>query len=305
MTGAFTWNITDTVVTFTPAAPLTFGVEYWIDVSTDALAAGQAGGLRDAYESTFTVVPLPAVQSTTILPDAEGVNPETELRVRFTAPVSDTTVLNSVTVEGVLTTTQVISYTYSDLYELTGGDWESFQGTIPPGYSTHLMVNWYKEPNTTYTVTIGADVADPYGNTLGEPYTMHFTTGDYAPVVRIDLDRFTHYSAYTTTLVGVDYRNVDTVDARLYRLPLEGLYLLGGSQQWSVWDTYEVPNPDENLIWDKSFPATGEPNVINKLGIKLVDAEGTPLPAGHLPLGGAGSHRHSAGRPAAATRRPC
>ena len=51
---------------------------------------------------------------------------------------------------------------------------------------------------------------------------MHFTTGDYAPVVRIDLDRFTHYSAYTTTLVGVDYRNVDTVDARLYRLPLEG-----------------------------------------------------------------------------------
>jgi hypothetical protein len=280
VTGSFTWNITDTVVTFTPAAPLEFGVQYWIDVSKDALAAGQAGGLRDAYESSFTVVPLPAVQSTTILPAAEGVNPETELRVRFTAPVSDTQLLNSVTVAGILTTTQVISYTYSDIYELTGGNWESFQGTIPPGYSTHLMVNWYKEPNTTYTVTIGADVADPYGNTLGEPYVLHFTTGDYAPVVRIDLDRFTHYSAYTTTIVGVDYRNVDTVDARLYHLPLEGLFLLGGSQQWSVWDTYEVPDPDENLIWAKSFPATGDPNVINKLGIKLVDDEGTPLSPG-------------------------
>ena len=31
--------------------------------------------------------------------------------------------------------------------------------TQPPfGYATHLMLNWYKQPNTTYTVTIGSNV---------------------------------------------------------------------------------------------------------------------------------------------------
>ena len=47
-----------------------------------------------------------------------------------------------------------------------------------------------------------------------------------------------------------------------------------------MWDTYELPNRDENLIWEKSVPAEGEPNVVNLQGFKLVDAEGNPLPPG-------------------------
>ena len=110
---------------------------------------------------------------------------------------------DAITIETVLTSTQVVSYTYTDLYDLTNGAMDQVQTQPPFGYSTHLMLNWYKQPNTTYTVTIGSNVADAYGNTLPEDYILSFTTGDYPPLLQIDLDRFTHYTAYTNTVVGV------------------------------------------------------------------------------------------------------
>ena len=43
----------------------------------------------------------------------------------------------------------------------------------------HVNLNpWALEPNTTYTVTIGADVADRFGQTLGESVTIEYSTGD-------------------------------------------------------------------------------------------------------------------------------
>ncbi|MCB0059576.1 MAG: Ig-like domain-containing protein, partial [Caldilineaceae bacterium] len=163
--GFFAWNDAGTVMTFTAASPLPFGDPFAIDVADTAQAASQQGTLREAWSSTFTVSPLPAIDQTSILPDAQGVNPENELRVRFTAPVSETMLFDAITIETVVTNTQVVSYTYTDLYDLTNGAMDQVQTQPPFGYATHLMLNWYKQPNTTYTVTIGSNVADPYGNT--------------------------------------------------------------------------------------------------------------------------------------------
>ena len=45
--------------------------------------------------------------------------------------------------------------------------------------STSISLNpWAFEPNTTYTFTIGTDVEDRFGQTLGEPATAEYTTGD-------------------------------------------------------------------------------------------------------------------------------
>ena len=278
--GKFTWNPLNTTVVFTPTAPLTFGAEYSIQVTDSALAQSKQGHLDPAYSSSFTVVPLPAVADSTILNGAEGVNPENELRIRFTAPVSENLLLANITIAPLVSGTQVVSYTYTDYYEATGGQPEMIQQGPPFGYNTNLTLNWYKQPNTPYTVTIGGAVADPYGNTLGDDYVLRFTTGDYSPLLQIDLDRFTHYSAYTTTVVGVKYRNVDTVNAELFSLPLNDLYLLGGENQWEVWDKYEPPNQAENRIWSRSYETEGEPNVINIQGIKLTDSDNNPLPPG-------------------------
>lgn len=278
--GTASWGITGTTLIFTPTVPLDYGTEYLVQVADTAQPASQQGSLREPYESSFTVVPLPAVTGSTIENGAEGVNPETELRIRFSAPVSEATVLNNIQITPLVTTTNVVSYTYSDYYENTNQNQTSIAGDIPFGYGTHLTLNWYREPETTYTVTIGTGVTDQFGNTMAEPYDLVFTTGNYPPMIQIDLDHFTHYSAYTTTVVGVKYRNLDVVDAELFRLPLSELYLLGGQSQWSVWNTYQVPDRGGNLVWSKSVPVEGEPNVINTMGFKLVDGDGNPLSPG-------------------------
>ncbi|MBE2237947.1 MAG: Ig-like domain-containing protein, partial [Caldilineaceae bacterium] len=283
--GAFTWDETSTVMTFTPAARLDYGEVYAIDIAKTAQPASQQGVLREAWYSTFTVAPLPAVKSTSILPDAQGVNPEQELRVAFTAPVSETMLFDAIRIETALTNTQVVSYTYTDLYELTNGAMDQVQTQPPFGYGTHLMLNWYKQPNTTYTVTIGSNVSDFYGNTLSEPYVLSFTTGDFSPIVQIDLDRFTHYSAFTTTIVGVRYRNVDAIDAKLYRLPLVDLFQLAGENSWSVWDNYVVPDQAQNLLWERSYTPEGGDNVIERLGIKLTTVQSSGGPEAALPPG--------------------
>ena len=281
--GAFTWNDADTVLTFTPENPLPFGDVFGIEVAETALAKAGTGGLRAPWNSTFTVVPLPAIRSSSILPGARGVNPESELRISFTAPVSDTLLFDAIRIEGLLTTTQVISYTYTDLYDLTDGFAQQVEGSPRAGYNTHLLINWYKQPNTTYTVTIDSRVADAYGNTLPEDYVLSFTTGDFSPLVQLELDRFTHYSAFTTTVVGVRYRNVERIDARLYRLPLEGLFQLAGENQWMVWDNYVVPDQARNLIWERTYTPEGGDNVIARMGVKLTASRGgaeEPLPPG-------------------------
>jgi alpha-2-macroglobulin len=40
---------------------------------------------------------------------------------------------------------------------------------------------WAFEPNTDYTLTLGADLRDKYGQTLGKPVTVAYKTGDVAP----------------------------------------------------------------------------------------------------------------------------
>ncbi len=283
--GSFGWDATQTVLTFTPDERLPFGNLFAVEIAATALAQSQAGGLREGWSSEFTVVPTAAVQSTSILPDARGVSPENELRIAFTAPVSETLLYAALRIEGLLTTTQVISYTYTDLYELTGGFEQQADLSPPPGYNTHLMLNWYKQPNTTYTVTVDSRVADAYGNLLPEDFVMHFTTGDFPPLVQIDLDRFTHYSAITPTIVGVRYRNLDSIDAKLYRLPLNDLFQLAGENQWSIWDTYVVPDQPQNLIWERSYTPEGGDNVIAKMGIKLTAAQPGGGPEEPLPPG--------------------
>jgi uncharacterized protein YfaS (alpha-2-macroglobulin family) len=51
-------------------------------------------------------------------------------------------------------------------------------------YDTETLVSlnpWALEPATTYKVTIGANLKDRYGQTLGKPLTLTYATGDVAP----------------------------------------------------------------------------------------------------------------------------
>ncbi|MCE7984839.1 MAG: hypothetical protein DYG89_27010 [Caldilinea sp. CFX5] len=260
VTGAFGWDQAHTTLTFTPTASLTFGVTYRLTIGEGAQPASQQGNLRIPYEQSFAVVPLPAVDTTAPANGATNVAPEMSVTIHFNTVMSGTTVLPNITVTPLLTTTQVYSY-YRD-------------------YDNTAELSWFKEAQTTYTVTVGADVADPYGNTLGQPYTFTFTTGDHSPFVRLGIERFTHFSAYTETLISTLYRNVSQVDARLYKLPLDEIFKLTGENQWEVWRNYSVPDPEANLIWARSYEPIVGANVTARQVLTLTDD------AGNLPTPG-------------------
>ncbi|MCC6453744.1 MAG: Ig-like domain-containing protein [Caldilineaceae bacterium] len=249
--GEIGWQQNFTTLTFTPTQPLEFGAMYLIEVDESAQPASREGTLRSSYSRSFTVVPLPAVETVSPVQDAQEVSPDTSVVIRFNAPVSPTLVTQNIEVSPMLTTTQVYSY-YSE-------------------YLNELQISWFKEPNTRYTVTVGSEIADEYGNTLGEDYHLSFTTGDYPPFVRLEADRFTHFTAYSDTRISVLYRNVDALQVDLYRLPESELFALTGSNQWEIWQNYHVPNPDATRIWSRSYEVVEDRNVSIRQVVTLTD----------------------------------
>jgi uncharacterized protein YfaS (alpha-2-macroglobulin family) len=130
---------------------------------------------------------------------------------------------------------------------------------------------WALEPNTTYTVTIGADLEDRFGQTLGEPVTVSYTPGNltadlWAPsglnifpasqnlqlnLSAVNLPDRAYKAAYTvvqpTDLVGTD-----TAYPRRDRPSL-------------------LPDP---ATWP-SFPVTATPNEITDITVPLREQLGS------------------------------
>jgi len=258
--GESAWDEAQTTLTFTPTQQLAFGGNYTLRVDASAQPASQQGNLREPYENSFTVVPLPAVDMVAPSSGATTADPEMSVTIRFNTPMSRTQVLPYISITPTLTTTQVYSY-YRE-------------------YDNTAELSWFKDAQTTYTVTVGAEAMDLYGNTLGEPYRFSFTTGDYSAFARLDVERFTHFSAYTETRVSTIYRNIDALEARLYQLPLKELFRLSGENQYEIWRNYTVPDPESNLIWERTYaPRTGL-NVAAQQVISLTNANDELLAPG-------------------------
>ena len=258
--GSTAWDEANTTLTFTPTQQLAFGASYTLRIADSAQPASQQGNLREAYANSFTVVPLPAVEIVAPENGATNIDPDMSVTIRFNTPMSYTQVLPYISVTPTLTTTYVYSY-YRD-------------------YDNTAELSWFKQAQTTYTVTVGAEAADLYGNTLGEPYSFSFTTGDYSTFVRLGVERFTHFSAYTETRVSTLYRNISALEARLYRLPLEEVFLLSGENQYDTWRNYSVPNPEQNLIWERSYAPRVGLNVTAQQVISLTNANDELLEPG-------------------------
>ena len=258
--GTITWNEANTSLTFTPTVALDFGAQYGIAVDTSAQPASRRGNLRSRSYSLFTVAPLPAVESIWPEEGIQGVDPIQSVVVKFNTAVSPTLVLENISITPLLTSTQVYS-SYVD-------------------YTKELQISWFKEPQTAYTLTIGHAIADSYGNTLDADVVTTFTTSDYSPFVQTSLDRFTHFSAFTETHVSVLYRNIDSLDAELFRLPERELFKLTDENAYTVWDGYQIPDRAANRVWSRSYAPRVGRNIAAQEIISLTTESGAPLDPG-------------------------
>ena len=263
--GAFMWNEPSTSLTYTPTAALNFGEKYNLYLDSSAMPASRLGTLRETFGREFRVVPLPAVTTTNPVDGSVNVIPEQSVTIRFASTMSRTTLLDAITISPMLTTTTVYSY-YNE--------WDG-----------QLVLDWNKLPNTDYTVTIGGSAQDIYGNTLGEAYTLGFTTGDYSSFIRVGLEQMSHFTPITDTYVSLFYRNVDGLTTSLYKLPvLDFIYDFSGPNSWDVWQNYNPDASGAEMVWTRTYTATEQRNetyqTIITLDDSAVDGAGQPLAPG-------------------------
>jgi alpha-2-macroglobulin len=124
---------------------------------------------------------------------------------------------------------------------------------------------WAFEPNTTYTLTLGADLKDKFDQTLGKPVTVTYKSGDVAPDLwaPANLNIFPAGTDLQLNLSAVNlpegsyqaaYRVVQPTDliySESANPDYDGPDLLPPPQDWS---RFKIPNPVKNKAQEIAVP---------------------------------------------------
>ncbi|MBI4314712.1 MAG: Ig-like domain-containing protein, partial [Chloroflexi bacterium] len=215
--GSFKWNDDHTVLTFTPQGKLRLGAAYTAALSTAARAADGQTPLADALTWTFNTVLFPAVLNTD--PGNGGqIDTYYGFRIFFASPMDEKTLANNITISP---EAKVGSTYYSDS-------------------DKSYYVSFDFAPSTAYTVTLGPDMADPYGNRVGATTTVAFTTRPYEPLFQFNTRGDVGlYSAYMPTALYVTYRNFDNLHFSFYRMTTGDFAKWTGNNGYSFRQGYQ------------------------------------------------------------------
>src|SRR5690606_12842194 len=223
-------------------------------VSAEALP----GFTRDA-EWSFQTVPALAVINTDPRPGESNANSFVGLHIFFSAPVDEDTLD-----EDLLVVEPALPAGATFFYSTFDHTW-NISATL--------------DPSTTYTVTLLPGVADPYGNTIDEPYTWTFTTAQLDPLVQFNPQgMFGLYDASRTTELFVVHRSRSRIDLQLASVALEDFGRLPGPNGYEVFDSYE-PAP-ENVLRTWSIATPGELNERTYVRVPVVSEAGGSLEPG-------------------------
>ncbi len=256
--GSFTWDEEGRTLTFDPSGLLPLGASLTATLGAEARSATGAASLNQDVTWTFQTVPAPAVIGTTP-PDGAQDAPPYGISLFFSAPMDeDTLTEDRVSVEPALP--EDTTYYYNE-------------------YDNSWNINAVLEPSTHYTVTLQPGASDPYGNTIGQPYTFRFTTQPLPPMVQFNtVGQFGLYDAARTTELFVLYRNVSRVDFELAALTLQDFGRLTGPGGFELLDRF-TPSP-EQLLRTWSIASEGTLNEATYARVPVVAEEGGSLEPG-------------------------
>ncbi len=224
VSGQFRWDDKTHTMGFVPARPLELGTWYTAVVlagARPALTTEGAGavGMRQDYTWQFYTVPYPRVLSTDPANGSERADPYGTFAIVFSAPMDLATIMPNVRIQPEPKASDV--YTYFRYYDRT------------------FVISFPRKPSADYVVTIGPNVADPYGNKLNTETVVRFRTRQLEPTAYLNVPgQLGTYNAYTNTHVYALYRNIKAMEFALYRMPLEDFERITGPRGWQVWDKY-------------------------------------------------------------------
>ncbi|MCB8937108.1 MAG: Ig-like domain-containing protein [Ardenticatenaceae bacterium] len=249
---AYEWLEDDRVVQLTPQEILALDTTYQLQINNSARAANGAASLAGTETVTYQTVPLPGIVRTMPPPGGPVERFQRGVTIQFASPMDWDTVEGNIRID-------------------------PEPATIRPfinQFSNEISLDFNLELNTTYTIIVPGFVADPYGNTLGEPYTFRFTTPGRVPIASLGLPpRLSQFSTSFSTNVDVIHVNVSQLDMALYNVGLP-LNLLN-----RPYDVYEY-NPAAAPLRTWSLPQTAERDSVNTLTVPLAGEGGGALAPG-------------------------
>jgi alpha-2-macroglobulin len=200
LAGTFDWAEDDMGFSFTPAGDLEFGAFYTAVLLADARTANGDAPLAEQTQIPLQVVPYPSVTGTHPEDDSADVSVYRNRALIYFASAMDRESL-----EGLVTV--------------------SPEPLFPPTFSYRSWSNSYEirfqpEAATEYTITMAAGAQDIYGNTIDEPHSFSYTTGDFSPEAQLTTPAgAAFYNAYREpTSVFITYRNMQSIDLALYAM---------------------------------------------------------------------------------------
>jgi len=195
-------QVSGATLVFTPAQRLAFDTSYTVDVAAGLTGASGGLGMAADARSTLRTVPLPRILGTDPADGATDAPPGSGMRITFNAPIDPATVMPNV----VITPSPTRVYTYFNQYDTT------------------FYIGFDAQPSRDYTVAIGPDIADPYGNRTGQSLTVRFRTAPLAPSLSLATAGFVStYDTNRAPRAALFATNISQASLALYRLPLDTL----------------------------------------------------------------------------------
>ena len=260
ISGTFGWTPglsgTETL-RFDPTAPLTPSTIYKIVVQESALSRNRNVNLHDPQTWRFRTSPLPGVQGSKPHDGQHEVDIYQPVLITFQSPMQTAVFTGHLTIRP----RPLKVYTY----------WSN--------NGTQVRLSFHKQPSTTYHITVDGAAPDAFGRPLGEPFTFSFTTANLPPSVYFKTtDEIGTFNAADETAVYVQYRNIQALDLKLYRLSPNNLMSLLGD--YGYLQTKNFRPPTEALVREWHLAVSPPANKSELRRIAMTDTDGNPQPPG-------------------------
>ena len=235
--GRFEWQENGTLMQFFPNQPLTHEAEYRLVLAADVRGA-TGGQTNEPFEATVLIAPQLRVLESNPSPNGQDVPPRSTLFITFN--------------------TSIESKNIKQYIDIKPEPKEFFASYNDETRQLYLSFGRGLTPNTSYRITIDANLPDAYGGRLSQDYVLSFTTGTLPPRLTLANSRVGSLGTLNpavTPIQLVDYRNISQLDFSLYRLTeaeMQNIY------NKPAWPTYKA-NPAA-LVSKWSVTPEGEAN---------------------------------------------
>lgn len=230
--GDLGWDENQTKLTFTPTNLLARDTNYTITL----LGAAQTiGGTSMGFDTVARIRTVPLLKIVKTQPENKGIKQvQDNVTLAFNIPARQ--------IENPL---QFITFTPNvDNLNHWWGD-----------FNRSLNIQGDLQPLSVYTVTVSDEFPDPWGASIGEPYTFTFNTATLNPAIHIAHGSPTLTLSPQDSTIYAQITNIDQIEMGLGSISFEDLLEMLTPGSYNLYQDYQ---PEEKLKWTHQADIPGD-----------------------------------------------